>query len=309
MGFAASGANWAEERMKNEAVRLENQRAYSLEALRAQHAQEEETRREGFATEAEKNRESFATQAEKDRQSFETGHYKDQDKLARDLAAAQATREDLRQKDGDRKLVQQESETQLAALTKRVQTINDDLRQGKYVDPADAQDEIGQAQDQMRKIRARTIRTLKDLGDPRYKDMTNTQTMLLAGFSKPEVAALLRSEASASLEGGTENADTASAPPADAGMDQDIGAAMGGPASNATTLPTSPAPLDNMSKAGRGRGLPTSTVQTRGGPQEMLDWGKIFGGPATPGPGPRFTPGQPTRPRNLFDPSRSGGGF
>jgi hypothetical protein len=271
LGLGEGAGQWAEARMKQEALRIENQRALSLENLRHTHQLDEAGVEAGYrATLAEQSdRRARDLAADSDKRARDLAH--DQNAAADARQNREDTRLESRQNADDRKRVEEDGNTQLAALQKDIQTVRTDLAQGKYIDPSDAESRISEAQDQMRKIRARVYKTLSGLGDPRYKGMPNSQILALSGFSKQEVAGLMRSNAEASLV-------DSPAPDSSASPDLTSPAPNQGlvPTSNAVAPPESPTPLDDMSKIGRGRGLPTRQVPTRGGTHEMIDWGSLF---------------------------------
>jgi hypothetical protein len=249
LGLGEGAGQWAEARMKTEALRLENQRVMSLENLRNQHDRENAAIAAGYATAAETRHETFQTQLAAQTDTRARDLARDQNKAADERQSREDARLESRQNADDRKRVEEDGNTQLAALQKDIQTVRTDLAQGKYIDPSDAESRISEAQDQMRKIRARVYKTLSGLGDPRYKGMPNSQILALSGFSKEEVASLMRSNAQSSLAD-SQTPDTVGAP-----------SSGGAPASNSVAPPASPEPLRDMTKVGRGRSASPADVE------------------------------------------------
>jgi hypothetical protein len=144
----------------------------------------------------------------------------------------------------DRRSIEENANTQIAALAQRITEVQDSQRKGEFLDPAaeaDAMAEIEEAMDQIRSVRARAYRALGEAGDRRYKDMSLRDILLTAGYSREEIADQMR----------TMTAEESAPPAASTGS-----AATLGPPDERFGPPESPAPLRDMSQAGRGRRVP-----------------------------------------------------
>jgi hypothetical protein len=236
-------AGMAEIRMQREAAELELLRQQSLEDLRHKRETDLETRRQQFET----------TMA-RDERTFRTGLAEREERMAGErltreerLASERYTRE-------DRRLVENEAQDRIAALTKRIQEVTDDRRaaEAEFQDQAvlDGMDaEINEALDQMRSIKARMLLALKDLGDPRYKDEGMNNLLLAAGYSREEIQDELRRRSS---ETSFADADEETFEDPTAIATQPQGPPQM-PPSNELMPPSPPAVLPDMTKAGRGR--------------------------------------------------------
>lgn len=191
------------------------------------------------------------------------------DKTTRELAGQQNTLQRDRWDREDRRQVEESAGQQLAALDKRIQTVQDAMLKGEYLGKeTEAQAELEEAKEQQRVIRYRSMRQLAEQGDPRYKDMGARDLALAAGFSRERIAELVRQA------GQNAGPATPTAPgPAGAPM---------------ATPPESPPPITDLSKKGRGnkaagdlfapangRGAKYPTVTGRGGAQ-ITDLGALF---------------------------------
>lgn len=250
------------------------------------------------------------------------------EKTQRDLAGQQNTLQRDRWDREDRRQVEESAGVQIAALDKRIQTVQDAMLKGEYLGKEDeARAELEDAKDQQRKIRYRSIRQLSEQGDPRYKGMSARDIALAAGFSREQIVDIMRQQQPTG--GSSETAPAPVSPPAAQGSgfgpsSPAIDALWGGtppaPTGPTGSLPQSPAPIADLTKKGRGnkapgdlfdtppangRGSGLPTVTGRSGVQ-ITDVGSLFESRGTPAP-KKYAPGRgvpaAAKPKELTDDS------
>lgn len=208
------------------------------------------------------------------------------------LAGAENELMGRRLDDQDRRAVEDQATTQLAALDNRIVELQDMALKGEVLgSEGEVERQIAEAEAQKLSIRSALVNRLFEMGDPRYKDMPADQRAYAAGYSKDQVVDMMRAQA-----GGVEEVEEPAAEEPAARSDAEIAAsvrntdparvaqyglsdqdrsqiglptapqspsplrtgfrttAAEGP-SAAMAAPESPPPLRDMTQAGRGRRL------------------------------------------------------